>query len=90
MTDEAPDAEAGLVRLAGVLPFLLRGPDYADAAPADRQQKQQLNLAWPEGLRADLDAATLTPLRFTVADPDRPGAAAAVIEPVYTLYESSG
>lgn len=89
VTDEAPDAEAGLVRLARVLPFLLRGPDYGDATPVDRQQKQQLDLIWPSGLIADLDAATLTPLRFAIADPEKPGRRAAVIEPVYTLYESA-
>jgi len=90
VTDRAPDAEAGLVRLAEVLPFLLSGPDYADADVAATQKKDRLNLIWKHGLGVELDAATLTPLRFALTDPQRPDRAPVVIKPVYTVYDAAG
>lgn len=89
VTDEAPDAQAGLVRLAKVLPFLFRGPDYATATAAPRQQPRQLNLAWHDGLTVDLDAATLTPLRFTLGTAQSAADQPIIIEPVYSLYPAS-
>ena len=89
VTDEAPDAEAGLARLAEALPFLVRGPDYRRANAAGKPSGGQLTLIWNDNLSARLDAATLTPLRFTLTDPQKPHDAPVVIEPVYTLYNGT-
>ncbi len=85
---EAPNAEAELVRLARVLPLLLRGPDYAAAtpAPASRHKPQTLTLRWDQGLSTDLHAPTLTPRRFTLPHPEGEHGHAVAIEPDYTLY----
>ncbi|MEM9882064.1 MAG: hypothetical protein AAF800_03995 [Planctomycetota bacterium] len=68
MRGSGDDPQRGLSGLTGRLGELLSGPDWQTATLS--RVGGDLQAAWPDGLRAEVDGRTLTPRRFVVTTDD--------------------
>ncbi len=69
LAERAPDAEAGLARLAEHLGGMLRGPDYAEAEFHPLASGARFAVVWDHAT-ATIDNRTLTPVTLELSDPD--------------------